>query len=75
MTLHQLSIGDSAVVKNITDPNLAVMLNEYGILPGSLITLAGKAPLGDPLCIQTPETQVSIRKGDAAQIWVEEISE
>lgn len=71
MRLSELEIGDSAEILNFEDEQIALLLNEMGFFPGENIELLSRSPLGDPLCIKTEDTLLSIRKHDAQSIIVQ----
>lgn len=69
--LTDLSIGASAVVDRLPSdvPNLR-RIREMGLLPGTRIKLVRRAPLGDPLEISVRGSLLSLRKQEAASIFV-----
>ncbi len=48
-------------------------LRELGLLPGTLVKLIRRAPLGDPLEISVRGSLLSLRKAEAEQISVEPV--
>lgn len=46
-------------------------LQEMGILPGTMITVIRRAPLGDPIELEVRGYKLSIRKREAAEISVQ----
>lgn len=73
MTVNDLKNGELAKIIGFTDEDLGLVLNELGFLLGELIELSSVAPFGDPICIKTEETMLSIRRADASSILVQKI--
>ncbi len=68
MTLSQLEIGKTGVVKEFTDLEMSVKLMEMGCLPGEKIVVSRIAPLGDPIAVKISGYQLSLRKFEASTI-------
>ncbi|MBL4677392.1 ferrous iron transport protein A [Mucilaginibacter conchicola] len=68
MTLEDLAVGQTGVVKEFTDLEMSVKLMEMGCLPGETITIARIAPLGDPIAIHVSGYQLSLRRFEASTI-------
>ena len=64
--------GESAVIKAFdTDLQLQSRLVEMGILPGVEIRLIKKAPFKGPIEFKIRGYEVSLRYGDAKQVFVQ----
>lgn len=74
MTVSELAIGEDAVIVGFLNDDFGLVLSEMGFIKGVRISLSSKAPLGDPLCIATDETYLSIRTKDANFIQVKKLS-
>lgn len=46
-------------------------LREMGLIPGSKITVRGRAPLQDPVAIRVMNTILTLRNNEADQIYVD----
>lgn len=46
---------------------------EMGILPGIMVKVLGAAPLQDPIEIEVRGNNVSIRRGEASYVEIEEV--
>ena len=68
MTLSQLEVGKTGVVKEFTDLEMSVKLMEMGCLPGEKIVVSRIAPLGDPIAVKVSGYQLSLRKFEASTI-------
>jgi len=66
-----LKVGESGIISGFQSSSLTLKLLEMGFLPGSMIKLNFKAPLGDPLSIRVSGYNVSIRLDEAAMILLQ----
>ena len=72
MTLRDVKIGDTCVVKRIHGEGaLKRRIMDMGITKGVSIFVRKVAPLGDPIEITVRGYELSLRKGDAELIEVE----
>ena len=67
-TVADLKVGESGIISGFQNSSLTLKLLEMGFLPGSMIKLNFKAPLGDPISIRVSGYNVSIRLDEAAMI-------
>ena len=76
MTLEQLAVGQSCVIRQVGNQRGAVKrrLVDMGLTPGTEIKLIKVAPFGDPLEVQLRGYELSLRKEDAAQIIVQPVA-
>lgn len=73
--LSELKPKESGKVKNIFgEGTLHKRLLDMGIIKGTKIEVIKVAPLGDPVDIKVRGYHLSLRKEEAAQILVEEVS-
>jgi len=70
-TADQISVTETAIIKEILDSPLKLNLMELGFLPGKSITLLHTAPMGGPMAFQLDETILALRKNEAALIEVQ----
>lgn len=69
MVLSELKLGETAQIVSFLDDLLAIKLLEMGCLPGTVVRMVQKAPLGDPICITiNGDYQLSLRLDEAAKI-------
>ncbi len=74
MTLKDLDLGKSAVVKSVGGTgSLRQHLLDMGVIPGAEVTLEKYAPMGDPMELRIHGYQLTLRLADAQQIEVEEL--
>jgi len=70
-TVADLRVGESGVIKGFQNSTITLKLLEMGFLPGSLVKLNYKAPLGDPISVRVSGYNVSIRLDEAAMIVIQ----
>lgn len=76
MTLKELEIGKSAVIKNVGGEGaLRQHFLDMGMIPGAEVTVVKLAPMGDPMELQIHGYELTLRLTEAAQIEIEEIKE
>ena len=74
MTLDQLPLGQSAIVRRLTlDPSHSAQLMEMGLYEGARLTLVRKAPLGDPLELKVGDFSLSLRKEQASGVEIDPV--
>lgn len=70
--LSDLAVGASATVREFPTQDPAfIRLREMGLLVGTSLTLVRAAPLGDPIEIKIRGYHLTLRKADAAHVFVE----
>ena len=76
MTLKELAIGKSAVIRTVgASGALRQHFLDMGMIPGAEVTVVKFAPMGDPMELQVHGYELTLRLAEAEQIDVEEISE
>ena len=70
MYLSDLKKGQSAEIIGIKESNYRDKLMEMGCVPGVVIAMIMKAPLGDPIGFDLEGYTLSMRKTEAANIEV-----
>lgn len=74
MTLDQLSVGHSAVIRAVGGEGmLRCRLLDMGLIPGTHLTVNKIAPMGDPIELRLRGYLLAIRLEDAGRIEIEEI--
>ena len=69
--MADLKVGESGIIRGFQNSSLTLKLLEMGFLPGSMVKLNFKAPLGDPISIRVSGYNVSIRLDEAAMILLQ----
>lgn len=74
MTLDELRIGGSAVIKTVNGEGaLRLRLLDMGLIPRTQVSMIKIAPMGDPMEIMVRGYELTLRREDAAKIEVEEV--
>ena len=68
--LSELAEGESGVIHAFEKDDIYLKLMEMGCVPGEEVTVDAIAPLGDPISIKISGYLLSMRKEEAALIWV-----
>lgn len=71
--LSELCIGQKAIINSFEQNELYIKLMEMGCVPGEVVKVEQVAPLGDPISINVAGYSLSLRLGEAEEIFVEEI--
>ena len=72
MTLRELEIGQSALIKNIGGKGaLRQHFLDMGVIPGAEVTLVKYAPLGDPMELMLHGYTLTLRLDDASKIEID----
>lgn len=70
-TLDEVPIGRRARVESLDgSPALVQRLLELGLMEGEIVSVLARAPLGDPIEIDSSLTRLSLRKAEAANVKV-----
>jgi ferrous iron transport protein A len=69
--LSALALHSRAYITAIDTDALHLALLKLGVSVGNQLYLSNIAPLGDPIAIAINGTKISLRKTDAAHIWVQ----
>lgn len=70
-TLDQVPPGGRCQIAALGGPPALVQrLLELGLMEGEELTVVTRAPLGDPIEIESALTRLSLRKAEAAQVSV-----
>ena len=71
MTLDELSLATPAHVRAVTGaPARRERLTELGFTPGVRVSVAGRAPLGDPIHVELRGGGFAVRRDEARCIEV-----
>ena len=69
MTLKELAIGKTAVVKSVGGEGaLRQHFLDMGVIPGAEVTLVKYAPMGDPMELRIHGYELTLRLADAQRI-------
>ena len=69
--LSDVRVGDSGAVVNVDlKRDDSLRLWELGFLPGAMVRVIRRAPLGDPIEVEIGGAHLALRRADAALISV-----
>ncbi|WP_345222657.1 FeoA family protein [Hymenobacter koreensis] len=72
-SVKDLRLGETGTICCLKDPEMALKLLEMGCIPGTQVTLNGRAPLGCPITLHVDgEYTLSLRVSEAATIMLKE---
>lgn len=75
MTLKELEIGKSAVIKTVGGEGaLRQHFLDMGMIPGAEVTVVKLAPMGDPMELQVHGYELTLRLAEADEIEIDPIS-
>ena len=69
--LSELAVGQVAVIHSFEKDEIFIKLMEMGCIPGEIVKVEQKAPLGDPISISVAGYHLSLRLNEAKSIFVE----
>jgi ferrous iron transport protein A len=67
-TLLDLELGNKAVILEVLPSSLSAKMAEMGLIEGAELSVAFKAPFGDPIAIELNGTLLSLRKNEASLV-------
>ena len=74
MTLRDVKIGESAIVKTVGGGGaLRQHFLDMGVIPGAKVTVVRFAPMGDPVELRIHGYELTLRLADAGKVEVEKI--
>lgn len=72
-TLKDVAVGDTAVIKKINGDGATMRrIMDMGITKKAPVYVRKMAPLGDPIQVSLRGYELTLRKEDAKNIWVED---
>ena len=76
MTLKELQVGKTATILSVGGNGaLRQHFLDMGLIQGTEVTIVKYAPMGDPMELTVRGYELSVRKGDAELIEIENIQE
>lgn len=70
MRLSEVAVGSTAIVSAVHGGGRARRLEDLGFLPGTVVHVERRAPLGDPVVYELRGVRVAMRRADAALVEV-----
>ena len=70
--LDEFVVGETGLIKKVEgEGRLRRRLFDMGVTPGATVYLRKKAPLGDPLEVTIRGYELTLRKSEAALVYLE----
>ena len=70
--LDEFKVGETGLIKKVEgEGRLRRRLFDMGVTPGATVYLRKKAPLGDPLEVTIRGYELTLRKSEAALVYLE----
>ncbi len=70
-TLLDLELGNKAVILEVLPSSLSAKMAEMGLIEGAELSVAFKAPFGDPIAIELNGSLLSLRKKEASLVKIQ----
>jgi len=71
MSIRNLRRGQSAVIAIVrAQGELGRRIRDMGLIPGTVVTVCGRAPLRDPVALKVGATILTLRNSEADHIMV-----
>ena len=71
ISLRELHVGEKGVIADVKAPGeLGRRIRDMGLIPGTEISVVGKAPLQDPVALRLSGVTVTLRNKEADYITV-----
>jgi ferrous iron transport protein A len=71
-TMRMLKAGERAIIKKVTARGeLGRRIRDMGLVPGTTITVMGRAPLKDPVQIKLKNYNLTLRNNEADHILLQ----
>lgn len=72
ISMRQMRKGQGGVIKAVkVGGELGRRIREMGLVPGTEITIQGRAPLNDPVALRVMDCTLTLRNNEADHILVE----
>ena len=71
--LSELAIGQKAEILSFEKDEIFIKLMEMGCVPGEIVKVEQRAPLGDPISISVAGYHLSLRINEADSIFVKSL--
>jgi ferrous iron transport protein A len=72
VNLRLMAKNQSGIIKSVkVGGELGRRIREMGLVPGTAITIQGRAPLNDPVALRVMDSTLTLRNNEADFIMVE----
>ncbi|WP_054950299.1 FeoA family protein [Numidum massiliense] len=70
--LNDAQVGDRVRIVNVAiEGTMRRRLLDLGFIPGAIVEVLQKSPLGDPIAYYVSHTTIALRQEESSQIFVE----
>ncbi|HIW00441.1 MAG TPA: ferrous iron transport protein A [Candidatus Desulfovibrio intestinipullorum] len=71
ISLRQMHVGETATIADVVAPGeLGRRIRDMGLIPGTEVSVVGRAPLQDPVALRLSGVTVTLRNKEADYILV-----
>ena len=71
VSLRQMHVGETATIADVVAPgDLGRRIRDMGLIPGTEVSVVGRAPLQDPVALRLSGVTVTLRNKEADYILV-----
>jgi Fe2+ transport system protein FeoA len=70
-SLGEMQVGEKGSISRVAGGEVRRRLLDMGVTPQTVVAVERIAPLGDPIWIRLRSYQLSLRKDEAANVFVE----
>ena len=72
LTIRQMKVNQKGIISAVkVNGELGRKIRDMGLVPGTEITILGRAPLHDPVCLRIMGFTLTLRNNEAEYIEVE----
>ena len=72
INMRQMAKHQSGIIKLIkVGGEMGRRIREMGLVPGTEVTIQGRAPLNDPVALRVMDSTITLRNNEADHIMVE----
>lgn len=72
VNMRQMAKHQSGIIKAIkVGGELGRRIREMGLVPGTEVTIQGRAPLNDPVALRVMDSTITLRNNEADHIMLE----
>ena len=76
ISLRQMAIAERGRITSVTaQGEIGRRLRDMGLLPGTEITIIGRAPLKDPVAVRLKNFTLTLRNNEADHIYIEKLED
>ncbi|MBL7788645.1 MAG: ferrous iron transport protein A [Chitinophagales bacterium] len=70
MTLNEIPVGESAIIKSLLNNEFMLKLVEIGFYENKMLTVEAKSIGNDPICVSLGNSKIMLREKEAKGVVV-----